>query len=113
KQLLAKYEIDVDHLIVIHDEIDLDGQTIRVKFGGGHAGHNGLRSIIDKLCTADWYRVRVGVGRGNEHASVADYVLSSPKGSDDEAFKDALDRAAKAALSLVDEGLIKTQQTFN
>ena len=63
KQLMNAYGVDAEHLIVIHDELDIDPGTVRVKFGGGHAGHNGLRSICDKLGTRDWSRVRVGIGR--------------------------------------------------
>ena len=63
KQLMNAYGVDAEHLIVVHDELDIDPGTVRVKFGGGHAGHNGLRSICDKLGTRDWHRVRVGIGR--------------------------------------------------
>ena len=63
KQLMNAYGVDAEHLIVVHDELDIDPGTVRVKFGGGHAGHNGLRSICDKPGTRDWYRVRVGIGR--------------------------------------------------
>lgn len=61
-KLMRTHKAAPDHLIVIHDELDIDPGTIRVKFGGGHAGHNGLRSICDKLGTRDWYRVRIGIG---------------------------------------------------
>ena len=63
KTLCSTYKVSPDHLVVIHDELDIDSGTIRVKFGGGHAGHNGLRSICDKLGTRDWFRVRCGIGR--------------------------------------------------
>ena len=63
KQLMAAYGVDAAHLIVVHDELDIPAGTARVKFGGGHAGHNGLRSLCDKLQTRDWYRVRCGIGR--------------------------------------------------
>ena len=53
KQLMNAYGVDAEHLVVIHDELDIDPGTVRVKFGGGHAGHNGLRSICDKLGTRD------------------------------------------------------------
>ena len=62
KQLMNAYGVDAEHLIVVHDELDIDPGTVRVKFGGGHAGHNGLRSICDKLGTRDWHRVRRGIG---------------------------------------------------
>lgn len=113
KQLANAYGVDPDHLIVIHDELDIDPGTIRVKFGGGHAGHNGLRSICDKLGTRDWFRVRIGIGRPPGRMNVADYVLSHPKGDAKEDFEYACDRGAQAALYLVEHGLEKTQQQFN
>ena len=113
KQLLATYKVAPDHLIVIHDELDIDPGTIRVKFGGGHAGHNGLRSICDKLCTRDWFRVRIGIGRPPGRMQVVDWVLSRPKKDAEEDFVYACDRGSLAALSLVTDGLEKTQQKYN
>ncbi len=113
KKLLDAYGVEPDHLIVIHDELDIDPGTVRVKFGGGHAGHNGLRSICDKLGTRDWYRVRCGIGRPPGRMDVADYVLSVPKKEAAEEFDYAVDRASLATLSLLDFGLERTQQDFN
>lgn len=113
KQLCNAYGVDPDHLIVIHDELDIDPGTIRVKFGGGHAGHNGLRSICDKLGTRDWFRVRCGIGRPPGRMNVADYVLSLPKKEAAEDFGHACDLASQATLYLIEHGLEKTQQKFN
>ena len=113
KKLCDAYGIDGEHLIVIHDEIDIDPGTVRVKFGGGHAGHNGLRSICDKLGTRDWFRVRCGVGRPPGRMDVADFVLSVPRGDAADDFDYAVDRASQAVLSLITDGLEKTQQAFN
>ena len=101
------------YMIVVHDELDIDPGTVRVKFGGGHAGHNGLRSICDKLGTRDWHRVRVGIGRPPGRMPVVDWVLSKPKKDAADDFAQATDRGAQAALSLVQVGLEKTQQAFN
>ena len=113
KSLMSTYKVAPDHLIVIHDELDIDPGTIRCKFGGGHAGHNGLRSICDKLGTRDWFRVRCGIGRPPGRMPVADYVLSLPKKEQAEDFAQATDLAAEATLFLVENGLEKTQQKFN
>ncbi|MDO4501783.1 MAG: aminoacyl-tRNA hydrolase [Coriobacteriia bacterium] len=113
KTLMSTYKIQPDHLIVIHDELDIDPGTIRCKFGGGHAGHNGLRSICDKLGTRDWFRVRCGIGRPPGRMPVADYVLSLPKKEQADDFAQATDLAAEATLFLVQNGLEKTQQKFN
>ena len=113
KALCQFYKISPDHLIVIHDELDINPGTIRVKFGGGHAGHNGLRSICDKLGTRDWFRVRCGIGRPPGKMPVADYVLSLPKKEAADDFQQATDLAAQATLFLLENGLEKTQQEFN
>ena len=113
KQLMNAYGVLPDHLVVIHDELDIDPGTIRVKFGGGHAGHNGLRSICDKLGTRDWVRVRCGIGRPPGRMPVADYVLSLPKKDAADDFAQATDLGCEAALFLIEHGLEKTQQKFN
>lgn len=67
-----------ENLIAVHDEIELEFGVIKHKFGGGHKGHNGIRSITQELGTADFHRVRIGVGRpDNPHVTVADYLLSN------------------------------------
>ena len=113
KQLMNAYGVSPDHLVVIHDELDIDPGPIRVKFGGGHAGHNGLRSICDKLGTRDWFRVRCGIGRPPGRMPVADYVLSLPKKDAADDFAQATDLGCEAALFLIEHGLEKTQQKFN
>ena len=113
KQLMNAYGVSPDRLVVIHDELDIDPGTIRVKFGGGHAGHNGLRSICDKLGTRDWFRVRCGIGRPPGRMPVADYVLSLPKKDAADDFAQATDLGCEAALFLIEHGLEKTQQNFN
>ena len=113
KTLMKTYGVAPDHLIVVHDELDIDPGTIRVKFGGGHAGHNGLRSIGDKLGTRDWHRVRVGIGRPPGRKPVVDWVLSQPRKDDLEAFQHAVALGAEAVLFLIGNGLEKTQQRFN
>lgn len=113
KQLMNAYGVSPDRLVVIHDELDIDPGTIRVKFGGGHAGHNGLRSICDKLGTRDWSRVRCGIGRPPGRMPVADYVLSLPKKDAADDFAQATDLGCEAALFLIEHGLEKTQQKFN
>lgn len=113
KQLMNAYGVDGEHLIVVHDELDIDPGTVRVKFGGGHAGHNGLRSICDKTGTRDWFRARIGIGRPPGRMAVADFVLSLPKKDAKDDFDYAVDRGAQAVLYLLDHGLEKTQQQFN
>lgn len=105
KKLLEAYDLSPEELIVIHDELDIPAGTVRAKLGGGHAGHNGLRSICDKLGTRDWYRVRTGIGRPPGRMDPADYVLSRPKGDAAADFQAACSLAADTAEALVCEGL--------
>lgn len=113
KKLLDAYGIPQDHLVVIHDELDIPAGTVRVKFGGGHGGHNGLRSLCDKLGSRDWYRVRCGIGRPPGRMDAADFVLSVPRGESAEEFEGAIDLAERAVEKLLADGLEATQQEFN
>lgn len=113
KKLCQKYDVAPDALIVLHDDMDIEPGHIRVRFGGSHAGHNGLRSICDKLQTRDWYRVRLGTGHPAGRKNIADYVLSRSRGVDADLFDQTIDQGAKAVESLIANGLAKTQQDFN
>lgn len=111
--LAKKYGVEPADIIVIHDELDIPPATVRVKFGGGHAGHNGLRSICDKLQTRDWARVRIGIGRPPGRMAPADFVLAAPKAQEAQDFEFACDRGAQALRVLLDEGLEAAQRQFN
>ena len=112
-KLLAYHKVPLDHLIVIHDELDIDPGQLRVKFGGGDNGHNGLRSIRAALGTGDFYRVRVGVGRPPGRQDPADFLLSNfPAGQRAEVALE-VNRAADAVQSLIEVGLEQTQSAFN
>jgi PTH1 family peptidyl-tRNA hydrolase len=113
KKLMDVYGITPDHLIVVHDDLDIQPASIRVKFGGGHAGHNGLKSICDKLGTRDWYRVRVGIGRPPGRMPVVDFVLTLPRKEAADDFVQGCYRASQAVDSLIRSGLEKTQQDYN
>jgi PTH1 family peptidyl-tRNA hydrolase len=111
---LAKfYKVPVDHVVAVHDELDLPFDTLRVKLGGGDNGHNGLRSMRKSLDSGDFYRVRVGIGRPPGRTSPADFVLSDYSGVERKILPFQVDRAADAVESLVGEGLEKTQNVFN
>lgn len=112
-KLLKQYGIAMDQWIVVHDELDIPAGSVRVKRGGGHAGHNGLRSIIDKTGTRDFLRVRIGVGRPPGRMPVPDFVLQVPRKDAMDEFMQACDKGAEAVCSLIGKGLEKTQQSFN
>jgi PTH1 family peptidyl-tRNA hydrolase len=76
-QVVRYYGLKPDQILVIHDELDVEVGSVRLKKGGGHAGHNGLRDIITHLASKDFYRLRIGIGRPSAIELVAAYVLSS------------------------------------
>ena len=87
-------------ILVVHDELDLPPGEVKMKFGGGHAGHNGLRDIVARLGSADFWRLRLGIGHPRDSAipqqDVADYVLQPPRANESEAIAHAIDRALDA-----------------
>lgn len=112
-RLLAYYKLEPPQMIVVHDELDIDVGQLRVKFGGGDNGHNGLRSIRAALRTGDFYRVRIGVGRPPGRQDPADFLLSDIPASAREDVEVEIGRAADAVESLVALGLDRTQNVFN
>lgn len=91
------YGIAPDAILVAHDELDLDAGEIKLKFGGGHAGHNGLRDIQARLGTGDYWRLRIGIGHPRDALSplqpVADWVLNRPRRDEQDAIEVAIERA--------------------
>jgi PTH1 family peptidyl-tRNA hydrolase len=111
---LAKfYKVPADHVIAVHDELDIAFGTLRTKLGGGDNGHNGLRSMRASLGTGDFHRVRAGIGRPPGRQDVADFVLSGYSSTERKELPFQVMDAADAVECLVTEGLEKTQQKFN
>lgn len=104
------FGIQPDRVIVIHDDLDLPFETLRLKVGGGHGGQNGVRDIIKALGTPDFVRVRVGIGRPPGQQSAADYVLRDFPASERAQLPLVLDEAADAVERIIDEGLTAAQQ---
>ncbi len=113
KALMTFYKVEPDHLVVVHDELDLPFGTMRVKLGGGDNGHNGLRSLRGALGTGDFYRVRIGIGRPPGRQDVSDLVLSSYSTTERKDVPFQVYDGADAVESLLTEGLERTQQRFN
>jgi PTH1 family peptidyl-tRNA hydrolase len=107
------FKLEPDAILVVHDEVDLDVGRLQARFGGGLAGHNGLRSVASHLKTPDFLRLRVGVGRPErgDPRPVADYVLSDFDETTDVA--ELVARAADAVETLDAEGLERAQARFN
>lgn len=111
---LAKYfDIPPENIIVAHDELDIPFAAIRVKLGGGDNGHNGLKSITQSLGTAQYFRIRLGIGRPPGQQDPADYVLKNFSSSEKKALDIFLATAEDCVNSLIDFGLERTQQDFN
>lgn len=113
KALATFYKVPPDHVIAIHDELDIAFDTMRVKLGGGDNGHNGLKSMRSSLGTGDFHRVRVGIGRPPGRQEVHDFVLSNFSTTERKVLPFVVDTAADAIETLINEGLEKTQQRFN
>jgi peptidyl-tRNA hydrolase, PTH1 family len=106
------YGLADEHIVVIHDEIDLPVGRLRVKSGGGHGGHNGLRDIVAKLGSRDFIRLRLGVGRP-EHGDVTNHVLGPFSSDDEREVDELLETACDAVEVVIQEGVSAAQNRFN
>ncbi|MDH3293401.1 MAG: aminoacyl-tRNA hydrolase [Acidimicrobiia bacterium] len=102
-----------NHIVVVHDELDLETGRLRLKEGGGLAGHNGLRSITQHLGTTGYIRLRIGVGRPPVSQSGADYVLRRPGKADRKILDEAIEQAADALEMLTEDGVEATMAQVN
>lgn len=112
-QLLRFYGLDAAHLIVLHDELDIPFDTIRVKIGGGHGGHNGVRDVAAAIGSPDFTRVRIGIGRPPGRQDAADFVLKPFTGAEREALPSLLADAADAIELVITDGLLAAQARFH
>jgi len=111
--LISFYKVPLDHVIVVHDELDLPFDALRIKQGGGDNGHNGLKSITKSLGSADYLRVRVGIGRPQGSQDPADYVLKPFSSAEKSVLPGVIDRGADAVEAVMRLGLTEAQQDFN
>lgn len=111
--LLGYYKLDLDSLIVIHDDLDIDIGKIKIMKGAGHGGHNGVSSIIDKLGSNEFTRIRVGIGRPPEGIDGADFVLSSFIEEEKEKIALAIKCAADAIELILEKGVAAAQQKYH
>lgn len=112
--LLGFYKIPQDHLIVIHDEIDQPFGKLKIQKNRGHGGHNGIKSVSGLLGSADYIRVRMGIGRpANPNVPVPDYVLQKFTAEEFEKLPDFLNLAGDAVESLLIDGVQKASTKFN
>jgi PTH1 family peptidyl-tRNA hydrolase len=111
RALAAFFKIAPERLIVLHDEIDLPFGVVRLKWSGGTAGHNGLRSLVSHLGTKDFVRVRIGVGRPQRDA--VEHVLDAFSGAERKELPAVLERAADAAERVIEVGIERAMNELN
>lgn len=107
------FKIPIDNLIVVHDDLDFPFGTVRVKMGGSHGGHNGLRSIIEVLGTPEFIRIRMGIGRPTTPMDPADFVLQRFSKEQEEMLESVVSQGADAIDSILQVGLTATMNLFN
>jgi PTH1 family peptidyl-tRNA hydrolase len=111
--LLRFYSLDVSRLIVVHDELDLPFDTLKIKVGGGHGGHNGLRDIIAATGSNDFIRIRMGIGRPPGRQNAADFVLHDYSNAERQTLPTMLEDAADAIELIITDGVTVAQQKFH
>ncbi len=107
------YKIGLDHIIVAHDDVDLPFGQIRMRPGGGSAGQKGIASIIERLGSQDFARLRMGIGRPPGQREAADYVLKTFSKADAEFLPEFINRGAEAVRSFIIEGIDNAMNRFN
>ena len=111
--LMKFYDVAIQNVIVIHDELDIDAGAVRVKQAGGHAGHNGLRDIIAAADSNDFARVRVGIGRPPGRMDAADFVLKNFSGDERKELQLLLALSADAVEEIVTKGVLEAMNAVN
>ncbi len=102
KQLASFYKIFPENILLIHDDLDLPAGTAKIKKGGGHGGHNGLRDTINQLQSKDFYRLRIGIGHPGNKSQVSNYVLGPPSKTDHKLIEQAIDNSIDVMGLLID-----------
>ena len=107
------YNIPTENIIVIHDEMDLPTGSVRIKAGGGSAGHKGINSITADLGDRNFVRVRIGIGKPKEKSHGASHVLSQFGRQEDAVVRDSISRAADAVMEIIENGLERAMNKYN
>ena len=107
------FGIPGENMLVIHDDIDLTFERLKIKMKGGHGGHNGIRSMIDAFGSGDFARLRIGVGRPGDHKGVTDHVLGRFSESEQNVLDQLIMRARDAAVTILCDGIQEGMNAFN
>lgn len=113
KGLLREFELTANELIIVHDDLDLESGRLRIKFAGGHGGHNGIKSIVEALGTPQFVRLKIGIGRPAPGQDSADYVLEPVTRGEMALFQPCLERAVDALECLIHRGTEAAMNQFN
>jgi len=113
KALATFYSVEPTNIIVLHDELDIPYTAIRAKVAGGDNGHNGLKSLTSSFGTADYFRVRLGIGRPMGQQDPGDFVLKQFSKEEKKDLEEFIDRGADCVEFLIEKGLDLTQSKFN
>ncbi len=113
KALATFYSVEPAKIIVLHDELDIPYAAIRAKIAGGDNGHNGLKSLTSSFGTADYFRIRLGIGRPMGQQDPGDFVLKQFSKEEKKDLEEFIDRGADCVEFLIDKGLELTQSKFN
>lgn len=113
KPVFSSRNVDLEDLIIIHDDIDLEFARIKIKVGGGHGGHNGIRSIASHLGSKDFVRIRVGIGRFLHGGDVSNYVLSPFSKDERIELETLIERTTKAVEAVINQGALTAMNKFN
>ncbi|MCX7857455.1 MAG: aminoacyl-tRNA hydrolase [Deltaproteobacteria bacterium] len=110
--LMKEFNIESEHLIIVHDDMDLEFGELKIKWNGGDGGHRGVRSVIEHIGTRDFFRLKVGIGRPKSE-NAEDYVLSPFTEEEKNLLPEIIDRAAQAIETLIREGKHKAMSLYN
>ncbi|MBN1192670.1 MAG: aminoacyl-tRNA hydrolase [Coriobacteriia bacterium] len=112
-KLAQTYEVEPRDVVIVHDDLDLPEENVRVKRGGGHGGHNGLRSLAESLGTGDFARVRIGIGRPPGRQDPSDFVLEPMRREVAERLAEMVPHAAQAVIHVLESGVDSAMQEYN
>lgn len=113
KPLISSSNVNLEDLIIIHDDIDLEFARIKIKLGGGHGGHNGIRSLVSHLGSGEFVRVRIGIGRSVHGEDVSSFVLNPFPKEERIELDSVIARATEAVEAVINEGYLKAMNRFN
>jgi len=113
RSLQAYFKVDTGNVIVIHDDLDLPFGAMRLKAGGGDAGHKGLKSIVNCLGSADFTRVRMGIGKPADRTPVEDYVLQKFNPDESARLQEIIQSASEAAADIIQSGLQQAMAKYH